>query len=151
MIEKLLVLSMCACGLYYILAYSRIFAWVRKYYPTILQELLSCSACSGFWLGAWGGLLFYPVVPDLGIIGGNYASLALTIWISGLWVAATNPIVFKVMLTSLDFLAKDLEQDQGESGTSDAKLCPEWGDWCKNPNCQGKEGCAWPLPENKRA
>jgi hypothetical protein len=135
--KHLIILSVVACSTYYILAYSRILAWLRPRFPRIVQEMLTCSACSGFWLGAWGGLALHPLLdaaptgpvlawlaqpflgPDTAVMTAP-AQWLTSVWLAALWCCTTTPILFKVMLTSLDFLAADLRAANAAEDDSNA-------------------------------
>jgi hypothetical protein len=122
MMKHLIILSVVACSTYYILAYSRILAWLRPWLPRFLQSLLTCSACSGFWLGAIGGLVLQPWQGE-GLTMGNVLGKGLVVpgpLLSALWCCTTTPILFKVMLTSLDFLAADLQAANAAEDDSNA-------------------------------
>ncbi len=117
----LIIVSVLSCSLYYLFGYSKILAWMRPNFPGIVQELLVCSACSGFWLGGFVGLGSVGILTAQGIILPSIALTAGSFLISGLWAMTTTPILFHLVLDSLKALAQDLAEHAPEevSGEED--------------------------------
>lgn len=95
-IVRLLELGIFLAALQYLLGEASIFDRPRNALPAILQQLLRCPACCGFWLGLGAGWL--GVTPWLGRWGiplTGLAAIAIVPTVRGLmalgWAASQPP------------------------------------------------------------
>jgi len=110
----LTIVSFVSCGLYYLFGYAKITAWMRPSLPMIVQVMLTCSACSGFWLGGFTSLGLVFLVGHHGLLPLQVALLLAAALIGGLWTMTTTPILFRLLLDSLKALAQDLAEHASE-------------------------------------
>jgi hypothetical protein len=76
MIEKLIILSFIAQGIYLVLN-SKIFSFLQKIKNSYFQYFLACPVCQGFWVGFFLSLfkvisIIHPVVDGVITSAGSY-------------------------------------------------------------------------------
>jgi hypothetical protein len=90
------VLALSTAAIHWIIARSTIMRWFwdAVWLPTFLDELLACTACSGFWLGLGLGAL--------GLRPFDTGHLWLDVLAAGGWNVVGMPVVEGVLLWGLD-------------------------------------------------
>lgn len=89
-LEHLVLLGVLSAAIHWLVARSLIFSWFWSRVTGWAQDLLSCPACSGFWIGLGLGVLGVRPLHGLGlvdILGAGLFGIYLTPIIEGtlLW------------------------------------------------------------------
>ena len=88
-------------AVWYLLAHAEVLRFLQVRYPSWLDRLISCAACSGFWLGCAvalvGGVGFNQSYLDTGPVPTYLAS----VWLCGLISIVTTPLLGWILIGSL--------------------------------------------------
>lgn len=109
-----IVFAIAITSAWYVLAHSEILRFLQNRYPAWLDRLLSCAACSGWWLGCiaafvagYGG--------DVRYLGrGLPPSLFDGVVLCGLISTFTTPILGAILLRALNYIEKLTHGDSNE-------------------------------------
>lgn len=99
--NDLLLLGVLGAAAHYLLYRALITRWLWSRYPARLDAFLSCSACTGFWIGAGVGLYWrYRGISSLGLQADDPALILA----SALACLAVAPIVAWLQIAALERL-----------------------------------------------
>ena len=102
--------ALVSTALYYIIGRAGITRPIWSRYPKWLDKLVSCAACSGFWIGlgvgaagAWAGRPYFDIP----------GRSPLAVLVAGLVAMVTTPVLYWLLETAV--IATLLQPDDGPS------------------------------------